>query len=254
MKVHYAARTHPGQQRSNNEDNYFVLPEQNLYVVADGMGGHSSGEVASLLAVEALAGFFIESGRRDFSDWPADVGPTLTYDEKRLATGIKLANTKVHATAGSAERYRGMDTTVVALALGREGALLGHVGDSRGYLVREGDIRQVTKDHSLLNETLKIRELSEDEIRNFAHKNVIVRALGLADTVDVELTPITIAPEDVVIMCSDGLSDMLEDAEILSIVQKDKHDLDRAAQTLVSRANENGGVDNITAVLVGVSP
>ena len=252
MKIRYAARTHLGKQRSNNEDNYYVIPEEHLYVVADGMGGHSSGEVASLLAVETMANFFIDSSGNQFADWPADVSSELSYDEKRLSTAVKLANLKVHETAQSAERYRGMGTTVVSVFLGKAGAYLAHVGDSRGYLIRGGDIQQVTKDHSLLNETLKIRQLTPDEIKHFAHKNVIVRALGLLDTVDVDLTPVDPRPGDVYLICSDGLSDMLEDAEMLSIVEKNHGDMDKAACQLIEQANENGGVDNITTVLVGM--
>jgi PPM family protein phosphatase len=253
MKIRYAARTHLGKQRSNNEDNYYVVPEEHLYVVCDGMGGHSSGEVASLLAVETMANFFIDSIGNKFSDWPADVNPELSHDEKRLATAIKLANLRVHEAAQASERYRGMGTTVVSMCLGQAGAYLAHVGDSRGYLLRDGDIQQVTKDHSLLNETLKIRQLTPDEIKHFAHKNVIVRALGLLDTVDVDLTPVDPRPGDVYLMCSDGLSDMLEDAEMLSIVDKHHDDMDKAAHALIDQANENGGVDNITTVLVRMS-
>jgi PPM family protein phosphatase len=253
MKIRYAARTHLGKQRNNNEDNYYVLPEEHLYVVADGMGGHSSGEVASLLAVETLANFFIDSIGNTFSNWPADLAPTLSYDEKRLAAGIKAANLKVHLAAQGADRYRGMGTTMVSMFLGANAAYLAHVGDSRGYLIRDGNIQQITKDHSLLNETLKIRQLTEDEIKHFAHKNVIVRALGLTDTVDVDLTPVDPKPGDVYLMCSDGLSDMIEDADMLSIVTKYASDLDRTAHALIEQANENGGVDNITTILVGMS-
>ena len=253
MQIRYAARTHLGRQRSNNEDNYYVLPEEHLYVVADGMGGHSSGEVASLLAAETLANFFIDSMGGSYNAWAYDVSPDLSYDEKRLASGIKLANLKVHEAAQSSERYHGMGTTVVSLFLGQANAFLAHVGDSRGYLVRNGDIQQVTKDHSLLNETLKIRELSPDEIKHFAHKNVIVRALGLLETVDVELTPIEPRPGDVYLLCSDGLSDMLEDAEMLAIVSRNPNDVERAAEELVEHANANGGVDNITTILVGIA-
>ncbi|MBI5510254.1 MAG: Stp1/IreP family PP2C-type Ser/Thr phosphatase [Deltaproteobacteria bacterium] len=253
MKIHYAARTHLGKQRTNNEDNYFVLPEEHLYVVADGMGGHSSGEVASLLAVQALADFFIDTQGGGFADWPLDLDVDLPYDDKRLATAIKRANAKVHEVAATADRYHGMGTTIVSLSLGASGATLAHVGDSRAYLLRNGDIRQVTRDHSLLNETLKIRQLTPEEIKNFAHKNVIVRALGLMENVDVELTPLDPQPGDVYLLCSDGLSDMLEDAELLSVVDSSRDDLERAAQHLIEHANDNGGVDNITTILVGMT-
>lgn len=134
MRIRYAGSTHVGMKRSHNEDNFFLLAEENLYIVADGMGGHASGEVASQIAVETLANFFIDTSRDKESTWPFKEDRALTYDENRLVTGIKLANRRVYETAQSDARYRGMGTTIVSLLCGASGAFLGHVGDSRAYV------------------------------------------------------------------------------------------------------------------------
>ncbi len=253
MKIRYAGSTHVGMKRSHNEDNFFLLAEENLYIVADGMGGHASGEVASQIAVETLANFFIDTSRDQEITWPFKEDRSLTYDENRLVTGIKLANRRVFETAQSDPRYRGMGTTVVTLLAGATGAYLGHVGDSRGYVVRAGQISQVTEDHSLLNDYLKVHKLTQEEIEHFPHKNVIVRALGMKDTVVVDIKKLDPKPNDVYAICSDGLSGMVPDDQILQGVSENLDDLERACQTLIAKANANGGVDNVTVVLVKFS-
>lgn len=253
MKIRYAGSTHVGMKRAHNEDNFFLLAEENLYVVADGMGGHASGEVASQIAVETLANFFIDTARDKEITWPYKEDRAAAYDENRLVTGIKLANRRVYETAQSDSRYRGMGTTIVSLACGPTGAYVGHVGDSRGYLVREGKIEQVTEDHSLLNDYLKVHKLTPEEIEHFPHKNVIVRALGMKDTVNVDIHKLAPRPGDLYILCSDGLSGMLSDEDILAAVNTAEHDLEKTCQSLIAQANTNGGQDNITVVLVEFS-
>ena len=253
MKIRYAGSTHVGMKRSHNEDNYFLLPEENLYIVADGMGGHASGEVASQIAVETLANFFIDTARDREITWPFKEDRALTYDENRLVTGVKLANRRVYETAQSDPRYRGMGTTIVSLMVGPTGAFMSHVGDSRGYMVREGAIEQLTEDHSLLNDYLKVHKLTQDEIEHFPHKNVIVRALGMKDSVAVDVYRLDPRPGDTYLLCSDGLSGMVHDPSILEVVQEGSPDLEKICQGLIARANANGGVDNVTVVLVEFS-
>ena len=251
MKIRYAGSTHVGMKRAHNEDNFFLLAEENLYIVADGMGGHASGEVASQMAVETLASFFIDTARDREITWPYKESREHSYDENRLCTGIKLANRRVFEAAQADARYRGMGTTIVSLLCGAGGAYIGHVGDSRGYLLREGQISQVTQDHSLLNDYLKIHRLSSEEIENFPHKNVIVRALGMKDSVAVECTKLVPQPGDLFLLCSDGLSGMLPDKVILEVANGEgRGDLERICQALVAQANERGGQDNITVVLI----
>lgn len=253
MKIRYAGSTHVGMKRAHNEDNFFLLAEENLYVVADGMGGHASGEVASQIAVETLANFFVDSSRDKEITWPYKEDRAVSFDENRLVIGIKLANRRVYEAAQSDARYRGMGTTIVSLVCGSTGAYVGHVGDSRGYLLRDGKIEQVTEDHSLLNDYLKVHKLTPEEIEHFPHKNVIVRALGMKDTVSVDIQKLQPRSGDLYMLCSDGLSGMLTDPAILEAVGEAGHDLEKSCQNLIARANANGGQDNITVVLIEFS-
>jgi protein phosphatase len=250
MKIRYAGSTHVGMKRSHNEDNFFLLAEENLYIVADGMGGHASGEVASQIAVETLANFFIDTSRDKEITWPFKEDRSLTYDENRLVTGVKLANRRVFETAQSDPRYRGMGTTIVALVCGGTGAYLCHVGDSRGYLIADGSIKQLTEDHSLLNDYLKVHKLTAEEIEHFPHKNVIVRALGMKETVVVDIFRLDPKANEIYLLCSDGLSSMVGDAQILEIMKEGGRDLEKNCQALIAKANATGGIDNITVVVV----
>ena len=250
MKIRYAGLTDVGMKRAHNEDNFYLLAEENLYVVADGMGGHASGEVASKIAVETLADFYIDTAKDREMTWPYKEDKALTYDQNRLATGIKLANRRVFEQSQTEARLRGMGTTVVSLVCGSTGSYVAHVGDSRCYRVRGGTITQLTEDHSLLNDYLKVHKLSADEIQHFPHKNVIVRALGMKEVVGVDLVKLSPEVGDLYILCSDGLSGMVADPQILECVQAGAPNLEKICQSLIDAANANGGVDNITAVLV----
>jgi serine/threonine protein phosphatase PrpC len=253
MKIRYAGSTHVGMKRPHNEDNFFLLAEENLYMVADGMGGHASGEVASQIAVESVANFFIDTSRDSDVTWPYKEDKACSYNENRLTNGIKLANRRIFETAKSDSRYRGMGTTIVSLMASKDGAMLAHVGDSRVYRIRESKIEQLTEDHSLLNDYLKVHKLTPEEIKAFPHKNVIVRALGMKETVIVDVKHIDPKEGDKFILCSDGLSGMITDDNILETVQSAGNQLEKACQDLIQRANEAGGHDNITVVLVHFS-
>jgi protein phosphatase len=252
MRLAYAGSSDVGRKRTHNEDAYLVLPEEHLCCVADGMGGHASGEVASRIAVEEMAEFFRMTGRDEEATWPFKMDPGRGYDENRLLTGVKLANLRILERAAADERLKGMGTTLVAAAFPKGGPtlLVGHVGDSRAYLLRRGTLRQLTEDHSLLNDYRKSHALTPEEIQAFPHKNVIVRALGMRDTVEVDLLRETVEEGDVVLLCSDGLSGMVPDARIAEIARANAGDLRRAAQALVDAANDAGGADNVTCVLV----
>lgn len=254
MRLSHAGTSDVGRKRTHNEDAYLLLPEENLFCVADGMGGHASGEVAARIAVEEMSEFFRLTGRDDEATWPYRMDPARGYDENRLVTGVKLANLRIFERAGSDARLRGMGTTMVAASFPRGGGelLVGHVGDSRAYLFRKGVLRQLTEDHSLLNDYRKSRALTPEEIQAFPHKNVIVRALGMKDAVDVDLLREPVQDGDLLLLCSDGLSGMVPDARIADIVRGHPGDLRLAAQVLVEAANEAGGQDNVTCVLVQV--
>ncbi len=253
MKIRYAGSTHVGMKRSLNEDSLYLFPEENLYVVADGMGGHASGEVASRLAVETMAEFFRMTAADQEMTWPFKEDKTLVYDQNRLSTAIKVANLRVWEMSQSDARYAGMGTTVVAMSAGPGGAYMAHVGDSRGYLMRDGRLTQVTEDHSLLNDYLKVHKLTPEEIEHFPHKNVIVRALGMKSTVLVESQKLSPRPGDIYMLCSDGLSGMIDDRDMEETIAGGHDDLEAISQKLISQANRNGGQDNITVILIAFS-
>ena len=241
--VQYASRTDKGMRRAMNQDSLQVRigtdPDEwsrcgYLFVVADGMGGHAVGDLASRIAVEELPHAYF---KRDAA--------TI---ENRLRDAILAANRAINNRGRENREFEGMGTTCSVLSLTEQGAFVGHVGDSRVYRIRNGQIQQMTEDHSLLNDYMKMKRLSEEEIRNFPHKNVIVRALGMKDTVKVDTRHEYPRSGDVVLLCSDGLSGPVSDPEILRVVTETQ-DLEAAAAALIAAANSNGGPDNITCVL-----
>jgi protein phosphatase len=248
MRIDVQGLTHVGMKRNHNEDNFLMLPDERLFVVADGMGGHSSGEIASKIAVDELAEFFRMTGKDQDATWPYKMDKTRNYDENRLATGIKLANVRIYERASSEQKFRGMGTTIVTIHFNQSYAYVGHVGDSRVYFFRAGMLKQITEDHSLLNDYLKAKKLTPEEIEAFPHKNVIVRALGMKDTVQVDVSRIEPQDGDVFLLCSDGLSGMVPDPAIADVLTKQR-DLTAACAQLIDLANANGGNDNVTCVL-----
>ncbi len=246
-----AGETNVGVKRAHNEDNLLLLPDENLFLVADGMGGHSSGEIASQIAVEAIQNFFKATRQDGEITWPYKMDKNRPYDENRLIMSIKLANLRIHEAASREARYRGMGTTVAGLTFVDGHALVAHVGDSRVYVIRKGTISQITEDHSLLNDYIKAKKLTPEEIEAFPHKNVIVRALGMKDTVLVDLSRYQTQKGDIYLTCSDGLNGMITDDEMLQIIENTSS-LEEATSQLIAAANKAGGVDNVTVVLVKI--
>jgi serine/threonine protein phosphatase PrpC len=255
MRIEVAGLSHVGMKRTHNEDSYLLLPDEGLFCVADGMGGHASGEIASKMAVEEMADFFKMTARDQDATWPFKMDKARNYDENRLATAIKLANMRIFERASTDSQYRGMGTTVVSLHFvpnTQNIVYAGHVGDSRIYFHRQGLLKQLTEDHSLLNDYLKAKKLTPEEIEAFPHKNVIVRALGMKDTVQVDVTRLEPQDGDIFLLCSDGLSGMVPDAEIQETLRAHA-DLQQACEKLIAQANDNGGNDNVTCILVRYS-
>jgi PPM family protein phosphatase len=231
----YAVASDTGRRRRRNEDNYVVAPP--LFAVADGMGGAQAGEVASQLAASA-----VEAGDSD-----------ALQGVERIDALIQEANRRIFDRASSDPSASGMGTTMtVALVEGMTVAI-GHVGDSRAYLVRGEQMEQLTEDHSLVNELLKSGKLSEEEAQIHPQRSVITRAVGTDPDVDVDGFTIEAEDGDVFLICSDGLSDMVEDEDILELVHEHRDDLNKAVKALVSAANRGGGEDNITAVAFLIS-
>jgi protein phosphatase len=248
MRIEVAGYTHVGMKRNHNEDNYLILPDQNLCCVADGMGGHSSGEIASKIAVDELAEFFRMTASDQDATWPFKMDKARNYDENRLATGIKLANKSIFDKASSDLKFKGMGTTIVSMHITNNVAYVAHVGDSRVYFFRQGVLKQITEDHSLLNDYLKAKKLTPEEIENFPHKNVIVRALGMKETVQVDVSKVEAQEGDVFLLCSDGLSGMVSDPEMQELLARTT-ELEKACSQLIDLANAAGGNDNVTCVL-----
>jgi serine/threonine protein phosphatase PrpC len=252
MKLRYAGTTHVGVRRKHNEDNFVMVPEQRLYVVADGMGGHACGEVASQITVETLGSFYKDSADDDELTWPCKLDRELSGSENRLRAGVKLANLRIFEKAQMDAKYKGMGTTVVVAYFHGNSVVVAHVGDSRVYRLREGSLTQLTEDHSLLNDYKKMATLTEEEERNFPHKNIIVRALGMKEIIDVDIQTDAPLEGDIYLLCSDGLNGELEDTEIESILVE-AETIEESCAVLIEAACENGGKDNVTVVLVQVT-
>jgi protein phosphatase len=231
----YAVASDTGRRRRRNEDNYVVAPP--LFAVADGMGGAQAGEVASQLAATAL-----EAGDSDGLEGTS-----------RIDSLIQEANRRIFDRASTDPSASGMGTTMTVALVEDMTVAIGHVGDSRAYLVRGEQMEQLTEDHSLVNELVKSGKLSEEEAQGHPQRSVITRAVGTDPDVDVDGFTIEAEDGDVFLICSDGLSDMVEDEEILELVHQNRGDLDKAVKALVAAANRGGGEDNITAVAFRIS-
>ncbi len=250
MRVLASGLTDVGLQREHNEDNFLVLEEYDLFIVTDGMGGHRAGDVASRVATETMADFFRSTANEDVT-WPYHFDTTLSEEENRLLTGIRIANRQIFERSIRSREFQGMGTTLVsALFSPRSGKLyIGHVGDSRCYRIRDGEVRLMTRDHSLVNDyLLAMPELTEEQ-KGELPKNVITRALGMQDHVVVDLQSDDSVEGDIYVLCSDGLSGMLSDEAILEILSE-TDESEEQCRRLVEQANENGGEDNVTAVVL----
>jgi PPM family protein phosphatase len=251
MKIRCEARSDVGRKRKGNEDALALDVEQGLFVVADGMGGHAAGEVASRVAVDAISEFVLLTSGSEEITWPFGLDESISYDGNRLKTAIRHANRKVlEATRESAE-YEGMATTVAAVLVDDGVANLAHVGDSRIYVWSEGELRQLTSDHSWVNEQLQSGIISADQARSHPLRNVVTRALGGRSDLVVDIQSRPVRPGELLLLCSDGLTTMITDDEIAQILREAEADVGRAAQRLVDAANERGGEDNITVILLG---
>jgi PPM family protein phosphatase len=243
-------QTDVGRRRKLNEDNYLVDPEPNLYAVCDGMGGHNAGEVASKMAIETLAAFIEKSHREKEITWPYGLDVNLSFDGNRLKTAIKLANKKVFRAADNREDYTGMGTTVVAALVTGNIMTIGSAGDSRCYLFREGKLTQLTRDDSWVSAALGEGILNSDEIDRHPLRNVITKAVGAKDSIEIDVMEHPMLPGDVIMLCSDGLHAMMNDEAIVGVVTPFPATLEQAAAQLIDAANEAGGKDNVSVVLV----
>lgn len=232
-----------GRRRESNEDDLLLAPELGLFAVADGMGGHAAGEIASRLAIETIQEARQRNGGADprvgadaAAAWLRD---TFTEANRRICDSIR-----VH------EERRGMGTTVVALVQTGDGAVVGHVGDSRVYLLRGRTLHRLTSDHSWVNEQVKLGLMSDEAAQRHPMRNIVTRALGSREDVLVDVASTPLEPNDVFVLCSDGLNTMLSDDEIQEHVAEHRDDPEAACRALVAAANQRGGDDNVTVVVV----
>lgn len=246
-----------GLQREHNEDSYCVLSNHRLFVVADGMGGHRAGDIASRMATSEMTAYF---NAASIDDQPAldtkdEAGEALAVDQQRLVSAVKLANQRIFQASTRNRSVQGMGTTIVGALFNRDDQEMHvvHVGDSRAYRVRAGDITQLTRDHSLLNDYLLVMPNLSDAQKERLPNNVITRALGMQEKVAVDLSVDAASAGDVYVLCSDGLNGMVSDERILDIVHRAGADVEAAAQGLVAEANQNGGEDNVTVVVIRIT-
>lgn len=252
MQPRFAGMTDTGLLREHNEDSFLLLPEYRMVAVADGMGGHRSGDVASQLAISTLGDFFAVVVGRD-GTWPFPADPNLTDEENYVVTGLRLANRRIFDRSLRTMADFGMGTTIVAAMFDpkAERVTVGHVGDSRCYRIRGPEILQMTRDHSLISDAKHMAPWMTDEEVSQLPPNVITRALGIREDVMVDIITEPTVKGDVYVLCSDGLSGLVSDELIHQIVTT-APSLDQACKTLIDRANFFGGTDNITAILARV--
>jgi protein phosphatase len=252
VKLSAAASTHPGLRRDGNEDAYCLRPDLGLYVVADGMGGHSAGEVASRIATEVIEEAVVSTlGVDASSTWPMPYRLDLSLDGNRLNMAVVLANRRVGTAIAGNDAYRGMATTAAALLVKGDAAVVAHVGDSRAYRLRGGVLEQLTSDHSWVGEQVRAGVMTAADARRHPWRNVVTRAITGGDDPEVDVAAITLEAGDRVLLCSDGLSSVAshEDME-KALAQPETPEATCAA--LIALANEGGGPDNITVIVLNV--
>ena len=247
MPIEFFAAVDAGRARSNNEDSVAIDPEAGLAVLADGMGGYNAGEVASQMATTLI--------RDELGPWLREAGHGAEDAEVRQALDLCVdrTNRAIFEASGANPHYAGMGTTLVVAAFSPPRLLMGHVGDSRAYRLRGGRLQQITRDHSLLQEQIDAGLITPEQAYFSAHKNLVTRAVGVEDNVLLELHQHDVQAGDMYLMCSDGLTDMLDDGSIGRLLQR-PDPLPTIATALVDAANDAGGRDNISVILVRAGP
>jgi protein phosphatase len=246
MTLEFQAAVDPGRARSNNEDSVAIDEPVALVVLADGMGGYNAGEVASHMATSFI--------RTELGRWLREASSQASDAEVRRAMDICVdnANRAIYDAANANPQYAGMGTTLVVAVLREDHLLLGHVGDSRCYRLRAGQLQQITRDHSLLQEQIDAGLITPEQAAYSANKNLVTRAVGVENTVLLETHQHDVQPGDIYLLCSDGLSDMLDDAAITQVLLAHES-LESSTRALVDAANDAGGKDNISVILVRAS-
>lgn len=236
-----------GLVRTTNQDAYAAHPTLGLFIVADGMGGHAGGEIASRLAIESVTGFF-----ENFADATQTAPVSTQSNEQLILQAIENAQSNVLVHAKENPTLKGMGTTLVIVRLSMEPfplATVGHVGDSRAYIYRKNQLTPLTRDHSLIEQYIEQGKISLEEAATHPHRHILTQAVGLEDPFQPTITTYPLLPEDLILLCTDGLTKMLDDLQIGRIFQKNGKDLEKIGKELIRGALQQGGEDNITVVL-----
>ena len=251
MKLIGAGRTDVGRRRDFNEDSLAIDLGAGLLALADGMGGHAAGEVASKIATETVLEFVRATAGKRHIDWPYGYDEGQSLSANKLRSAVHLANDRIFKTIEDHPEMKGMGTTLVTVLAQGAAACVANIGDSRVYSYRSGHLTQLTSDHSWVGEQVRMGNLSAEEAVRHPFRNVITRALGSREDVSADLKELRLEPGDRMLLCSDGLTTMIEDKEILEVLEAWPDDPAAAAAALVDRANEAGGEDNITVIVAG---
>lgn len=252
LSLQVAGKTDRGLVRQGNEDSLSLDKRNNVYAVCDGMGGHQAGEVASRIAVETIEAAFNQFSRELMSDPGLALGRTLPAQAELLVKAIRLANRSIHNAARSDTGKAGMGTTVVATAFEADIVSIAHVGDSRAYKLLPDRLEPLTEDHSWVTEIQQSQKLTKEEADNLVGKNIITRALGVKELVEVDLSILKVLPGDTFILCSDGLCGYADDEEIFRVANAARDDIEQITGDLVQMANDRGGMDNVTVITIRV--
>jgi PPM family protein phosphatase len=254
ITVTSAVLSHPGLRREANEDTVCARPDLGLFLVADGMGGHAAGEVASRIAAQAIEMFINDTRDADVNTtWPFPYNANLSLDGNRLTAAFKLANRKLTLAMQEDESLRTMATTAAALLINKGTPVVAHVGDSRLYRWREGTLVQVTQDHSWVTEQVRAGVLTETDAKSHPWRHVVTRALSGGEDPEIEITNVEIRPGDRILICSDGLSGVVP-VDRLSEILGRMDPLEDTCRALVDAANQAGGPDNVTVAVLQVEP
>jgi len=250
LKLRFSVKTDVGRKRKNNEDNYCVDESLGLFVVLDGLGGHRSGEIASKLAADSVLQGTRDVKKFGISALIGEYDDNLSLEANQLASSIKLANQAIYQVANERPECKGMSSTLAGLLVLSGRIVTAHVGDSRIYLLRDTSIEQISEDHSFVQEQIQRGILTPEEASQSELKNIVTRALGANETVEVSVDEFAVLENDSLLLCSDGLTDMLSDEDILQVYLQEGKDTERTCTKLVDLANERGGRDNITVLIV----
>ena len=251
-KLRVVGKTDRGLVRPGNED-YIHLDESNqVFAVCDGMGGHQAGEIASMTAAETLKAVFTSFAKGMLDDTRLAIGRTLPYSADLIVKAVRLANRSVGQLAAANAELSGMGTTIVAVSFEADIASIAHVGDSRAYRLTDQELEPLTRDHSWVAEMQRTHQLTESEANSLVGRNGITRALGVRDTVEVDLSIAKVKSGDILVLCSDGLCGYADDDEIFKVARQSKHDIEKLAGDLVQMANDRGGADNVSIIAIEI--